>query len=101
MTKDKATAVEEAQALLTKVAPKGQITNGADAYLFDMRGPALMQQLLAEVARLREALAQINQAGHVMSPCATRFARNNDDDEPFECDCPVSIARAALSTDKE
>jgi|ERR1043165_639266 hypothetical protein len=58
-------------------------------------------QLLAEVARLREALHQISEAEHVMSPCATRFARNDDDDEPFECDCPVSIARAALSSGKE
>lgn len=53
--------------------------------------------LLAEVGRLREALERITQGEHVMSPCATRFARNDDDDDPFECDCPVSIARAALS----
>jgi hypothetical protein len=58
MTKEKATASDEARALLTKVASKGKITNGADAYLFDMRGPALMNALLAELAQLREALVQ-------------------------------------------
>ena len=52
-------ATAEAQALLTKVAPKGKITNGADAYLFDMRGPALMSELVAEVGRLREALTTL------------------------------------------
>jgi hypothetical protein len=97
MSNRQATASDEARALLTKVAPKGKITNGADAYLFDMRGPVLMAALIAERDRLREALEQIAQGEHVMSPCATRYARNNDDDDPFECDCPVSIARAALS----
>jgi len=53
--------------------------------------------LEVERDRLREALEQIAKTNHVMSPCATRFARNNDDDDPFDCDCPVSIARAALS----
>jgi hypothetical protein len=58
-------------------------------------------ELRKEVGRLRKALERIAQGEHVMSPCATRFARNDDDAEPFECDCPVSIARAALSGKKE
>jgi hypothetical protein len=53
--------------------------------------------LLQERDRMREALDRIAEGGHVVSPCATRFARNNDDDDPFDCDCPVSIARAAIS----
>jgi hypothetical protein len=59
MSNRQATARDEAQALLMKVAPKGKITNGADAYLFDMRGPALMTELIAQVGRLREALQKL------------------------------------------
>jgi hypothetical protein len=62
-TQSNSTAPEtgEAQALLSKVAPKGKITNGADAYLFDMRGPALMKSLITSVAELereRDALRE-------------------------------------------
>jgi hypothetical protein len=70
------------------------------AEVYEYLGP-ITPDLFAEVARLREALEQISQVEHVMSPCATRFARNDDNEPPFECDCPVSIARAALSSDKE
>lgn len=45
--------VEEAEALLTKVAPDGKIRDGASAYLFDMRGPELLRRLVEEVKALR------------------------------------------------
>lgn len=53
--------VVEARALLTKCAPSGKITNGADAYLFDMRAPELLRQLCDEVERLRKQVKQMAQ----------------------------------------
>lgn len=53
--------VEEARALLTKTAPQGKVTNGADAYLFDMRGPKLLRALADEVDRLRKQAPELRQ----------------------------------------
>ena len=65
--------VAEARALISKTAPKGKITNGADAYLFDMRGPAILfslcnelEQQRSDADRLRAALeAIVNIAGNL------------------------------------
>lgn len=54
--------VKEARALLTKCAPSGKITNGADAYLFDMQGPRILSAMADEIESLtrqrNEALDQ-------------------------------------------
>lgn len=49
--------VIEARALLAHVAPGGKITNGADAYLFDMRAPALLSAMADEIEQFRSAHA--------------------------------------------
>lgn len=94
MTQVKASAVGEAQALLTEVAPRGKITNGADAYLFDMRGPALMTALLNEVAQLREVLDDAEAAMSAAIPHVPR-------DLEIALRERVKAARAALQPKAE
>lgn len=48
--------VAKARALLTETTLVGKITNGADAYLFDMQAPRLLNALANEVERMRPVI---------------------------------------------
>lgn len=55
----------------------------------------MAEELSGRERVLVEALKEIAKA-HTLTPCATRYARVDKDAPPFKCDCPVSVADAAL-----